>query len=105
MDVATLVRSITVFLIFAVTLALNLEDNLVARLGMAENYGLMAVMAIVFTLFVLGRNMFFVATIVVLCLIANMPTDFGLNFGLDRDYYAGLMMAMLFQPFLARALA
>ena len=52
----------------------------------------------------IGRNIFVVAIVVCLCLIANMPADFSLNFGYDRDIYAGVMVALLFQPLLARVL-
>jgi len=33
----------------------------------------------------------------------NMPADFSLNFGFDRDYYAGIMQAMVLQPIVARS--
>ena len=35
-------------------------------------------------------------------LLANMQADFALNFGIDRDVYAGVMMALLLQPFVKR---
>jgi hypothetical protein len=104
MDFAIMARSISVFIVFAAALAMNLEDNVVARLGMEGNYALMLTMAIIFTLLIIGRNIFVVATVVGLCLLANMPADFTLNFGFDRDLYAGIMVALLFQPVLARVL-
>jgi len=104
MDVMTLVRSITLFLVFAVTLGMNLDDNLIARLGMTGNYGLVVLLAILFTLFLTGRHVLVAAAAVCLCLIANLPADFTLNFGYDRDYYAALMLAVVFQPILARIL-
>jgi hypothetical protein len=104
MDIVLLVRSGAVFFIVAIAMAMNLDDNLMARLGLAGNYGLILTASIVVTLFLIGRNIWMVAGVLVLCLVTNMPADFSLNFGYDRDLYAGLMLAMLFQPLLARAI-
>lgn len=98
MDFPALVRTIAVFLILAVTLGLNIDDNLVARIGMAGNYGLIIGLSMLFTLILSGRNVYVVGVVTVLSLVANMPADFSLNFGIDRDYYAGAMMALVFQP-------
>lgn len=102
MDVATLARSITVFLILAVTLGVDGTDNIIARLGMGHNYLIVFGAAAVLTLILSGRNVYVIAVVAVLSLIANMPADFTLNFGFDRDYYAGVMMALVFQPVVAR---
>lgn len=104
MDFAMVARSIIVFVFLAVTLVMNVDDNLIARLGLQANFSFTLAAAILFTMFLIGRNMYVVATVVCLCLIANMPADFGLNFGWDRDIYAGIMVAVLVQPFLARVL-
>lgn len=103
MDMVSLIRAGTVFLIFAVTLALNVGDNLLSRLGL-DNLGLIFVAALLITLFMAGRHAFIIAAAVILSLNANMPTDFALNLGFDRDYYAGLMMALVLQPVMARVL-
>jgi len=102
MDMAIMARSMMVFLLFLATLALNVDDNLIARIGFESNYALVLVLSILFTMILAGRNIYIVAAAVVLCLVANMPADFSLNFGVDRDYYAGLMLALLMQPVFAR---
>ena len=102
MDFTTLVRSITVFLILAVTLGLDGTDNILARIGMEGNYALLFSLAIIFTLLLAGRNVYVIGVVAVLSLIANMPADFSLNFGVDRDYYAGAMMALVLQPVVTR---
>ena len=102
MEAFALIRYTLLFLIFAVTLALNLDDNLIARLGFSGNYGFILALSLICTLFVAGRHTVIVAAVVVLCLNANMPIDFSLNFGYDRDYYAGLMAALVLQPILMR---
>lgn len=102
MDFTALVRSITVFLIVAVTLGLDSTDNILARIGMQDNYLLLFGLAAVFTLLLTGRNVYVIGAVAVLSLIANMPADFTLNFGIDRDYYAGAMMAVVLQPLITR---
>lgn len=104
MTVTTLIRSAIVFFILAVTLGTNLEDNIIARLGLTANYGYVIGAALIGTALIAGRNTFIIAAIVVISLNANMPMDFVLNFGFDRDYYAGLLVAILFLPFFVRVL-
>ena len=100
----TLIRCAFVFLILAVTLGTNVEDNIIARLGLTATYGYVVGAALIGTVLIAGRNVFIIAAIVIFSLNANMPTDFSMNFGFDRDYYAGLMMAIVLQPFLVRVL-
>jgi len=38
--------------------------------------------------------------VIILSLNANMPADFSLNFGYDRDLYGGFMLALVIQPLL-----
>ncbi len=104
MDMTTMVRCSVVFLILVVILGGNLEDNMIARLGVTASYGYVAAAALIGTALIAGRNIFIIAAIVMFIISANMPADFSLNFGFDRDYYAGLMMAIVLQPFLERVM-
>ena len=97
-------RVSTLFMVFLVTLALNLDDNIVARLGFSANYGIIFVLAVACTAFIAGRHAAIVAIAVIFSLNANMPLDFSLNLGFDRDLYAGLMAALVLQPLLTRVL-
>lgn len=104
MEIALAARMGLLFVIFVSTLGLNLDDNLVARLGFTTNLGAILLLACVITFFVAGRHAVIIAAVVIFSLITNMPSDFSLNFGYDRDYYAGIMLALVFQPLLMRAL-
>ena len=104
MEVLLYVRIAILFLLFSVTLSMNLDDNLIARLGFSVNLGLILVLATTCTLFVARRRELIVALIVFLSLNANMPADFSLHLGYDRDLYGGLMLALLLQPLLMRVL-
>lgn len=102
MDFSTIVKSIIVFLVLTATFGIDGTDNLLARLGMGGNYMLLFGLAILFTLLLVGRNVYVIGVVVALGLIANMPANFSLNFGVDRDYYAGAMMALVLQPVVTR---
>ena len=88
------------FLLFVVTLGINLDDNLIARLGFSNKLGLSLSGAIACTLCVNGRATIIMAMVIILSLNANMPADFSLNFGYDRDLYGGFMLALVIQPLL-----
>ncbi len=105
MNLAILTRSMMVFVLLLVTLAMNIDDNLLARVGFAGNYALILLLSLLFTVILTGRSVYIVAAIVLLSMVANMPADFTLNFGVDRDYYAGVMLALLMQPFMARIMS
>ena len=104
MDFANLVRTGLIFMVLATTLATNMEDNLIARLGMETSAGYVLGFALLFSVLLSERNVFIVAAVVFFSLNANMPLDFSLNFGVDRDYYAGLMIALLLQPLMVRTM-
>ena len=104
MELTVLVRLGLLFATFSTTLALNLDDNIFSRLGFNENVGFILLAASVLTYVVSNRTSFVIVSIVLLSLIANMPADFSLNLGFDRDYYAGFMFALAFQPMIQRAM-
>lgn len=104
MELTTLIRGAVLFLILATTLGANMEDNFIARLGLDANYAIVIGLALFCTMMLSARNAFIVVIVVVFSLNANMPSEFSLNFGVDRDYYAGFMFAVLLQPILVRVI-
>ena len=104
MDFTVVLRSTVVFLTLLTTFASNMEDNLLARLGIETSTGYVVALAIIFCALLTERNVYIVAAVVLFSLNANMPVDFSLNMGVDRDYYAGLMLALILQPILARTM-
>jgi len=95
MELTTLLRCAVIFLVLATTFSANMADNLIARFGIEQSYRYVLGLALMFTLMLNERNAFIIAAVVLLSLNANMPVKFSLNMGLDRDYYAGFMMALL----------
>tara|TARA_R110002110_G_scaffold19527_3_gene80584 strand:+ start:867 stop:1190 length:324 start_codon:yes stop_codon:yes gene_type:complete len=104
MDFATLIRCGVIFLVLLTTFGANMDDNLLARLGIEPSYGYVLGLALIFSLLLSERNAFVVAAVVLFSLNTNMPAEFTLNLGLDRDYYAGIMLALLFQPVMYRTM-
>jgi hypothetical protein len=104
MEMTLFLRFIMLFMTFSTTLALNLGDNLVSRLGLTANVGFILLVASILTYRASGRRSFIVVTVVLLSLVANMSADFTLNMGVDRDYYAGFMLALALQPVLEKSL-
>ena len=104
MELTTLLKCAVIFLVLATTFSANMADNLIARLGIEQSYGYVLGLALMFTLMLNERKAFIIAAVVLLSLNANMPVEFSLNMGLDRDYYAGFMMALLLQPVMNRAM-
>lgn len=102
MDVRLMLRGGAIFLALLITLATNINDNFISRLGVDPNFGFIIFAALLITLFIIGRHGMIIAAVIFFCLNANMPTEFTLNLGFDRDYYTGLMMALLLQPLTSR---
>jgi hypothetical protein len=101
-DVKTLTKGVVIFLVLFISLGTNIEDNIIARMGLGSNYGYVIFTAMLITLLVVNRHALMVISILFFCLNANMPIDFELNLGFDRDYYTGLMIALIIQPLATR---
>jgi len=90
------------FFIMSISLLINIDDNLMARIGFSANYGLALVAALVIAMLAMGRKLPFIVLIVTLSFIANMPEGFPLNFGFPREVFFGLMVSLLLAPYLER---
>jgi len=80
------------------TLVCNLDDNLIVRLGLPFGYGIVFFITVAVTFLVYDRDILIIAVIFFLSLNANMPAGFMLNFGVDRDLFAGLATALILAP-------
>ncbi|HJN53295.1 MAG: hypothetical protein QGI68_20000 [Pseudomonadales bacterium] len=90
-------------LVFA-TLTVNANDGIITRLGLELGYGVIAVVSLLVATLLIGQTALMVALVVSMSLLANMPAEFVLNFGLDRDLYMGIATAVVLAPFACRAL-
>ena len=84
-------KSVLIFMLMAATLLLNGDDNLVARLGLEQGMMVVVCVSLLGAMLLNRQSMIVVSVVVLFSLNANMPADFALNMGLDRDLFAGLM--------------
>ncbi len=91
-----------VFVMTLMTVAVNVDDNVVARLGFEQNYLIMALFAVVIAGLTVHRNLLLIVLVLALSTAANMPEHFMLNFGLDRDYFTGVLVAVVLVPVIGR---
>lgn len=104
LDVGRTGKGILIFLMLVMTIAVNVGDNAMARLGFDQDYLLMGLFATVVTGLIMHRNLFLVVLVLLLSIGANMPEGFMLNFGWDRDYFVGALGAVVFSPLLVRVM-
>ena len=104
-NIQTTIKSAAVFFMMFGTLACNIDDNLISRLGLEFSYGIVFVVAIATAALLCNRDVLIIAIIFFLSLNANMPAEFLLNFGMDRDLFAGVAMALILAPAINWALS
>ncbi len=71
-----------IFLVLMITIAINLEDNMISRLGFEPTFLKITLVAVVITGLVMHRGLALVVLVLFLSVEANMPDGFMLNFGL-----------------------
>ena len=102
MDLIDYTKLTLLFLLLTISMSANLDDNLIARLGISGGFAPVILASLVTTLLLSGRPLMLTGLVLLLSLNANMPTEFVLNFGVDRDYYTGLLAALVLTPTLVR---
>lgn len=89
------------FLIIFLSLAINLPDSMITRLGMDANYLLAALISIAIAGLLVHRRMFLVILVLLCTLGANLPEDVIDHLGLDRDILFATLVALIVAPFIA----
>ncbi|MDA0788452.1 MAG: hypothetical protein O2780_03230 [Proteobacteria bacterium] len=98
----TIARTTIIFTVLIMTMIINQEDNLLARLGMTANYLVLAGIALILALLLANRQMLIIGAAVLLSFAANVPVEYTSGLGLDRDFYGGFLFVLVLQPVLAR---
>ncbi len=104
MEKPSFIKISLIFFVFLLTIAVNLEDNVLARLGFDANYLMMALVTVVFTGLLAHRSVLLIVLVLFLSVGANMPEGFMLSFGIDRDYLTGVLVAVVMLPLLSSLL-
>lgn len=99
MSFANITKSALICIIVAATMLINIDDNLLARIGFSGNYLFLSLGVLLMTVFSMGINTLIIAVIIIFSMNTNMPVDFALNFGIDRDIYAIGMVILLISSF------
>jgi len=92
------------FIVFLITVAINTEDNLLARIGLDSTLLQMTLLAIIVTGLITDGQLLLLVIVAFMSLCANMPADFMLNFGIDRDIFTGFLLAIIITPSLVQYL-
>ena len=99
MITSTIGKGLLLFLMMVISLAVNLEDNLITRMGLGMNYGLVMLVALIIAMLVARQSLTTIFMVCMLSFIVNLPAGFILNFGIDREIYFGLMTSIISAPF------
>lgn len=102
MEKPSSIKIALIFFVFLLSIAVNLEDNVLARLGFDGNYLMMALVAVVFTGLLAHRSVLLIILVLFLSIGANMPEGFMLSFGIDRDYLTGVLVAVVIIPLIGK---
>ena len=99
-----MMRGTLFFFALMATLIVNMDDNLVARLGIEASTQTAFIAAALLTPVLALRSTLLAGTAVLLSLMANMPADFAFNPHLNRDYLGALVVAIAAMPVVSRVL-
>lgn len=95
-------KSILVFIILFLTIAINLPHGMVARMGFDADILIAALIAVVLTGLLRHRQLFLVILVVFCVIAANMPEELMMQWGIDPDYFLGILVALVILPIGAR---
>jgi len=89
------------FMIIFLSIAINLPDGMISRLGFDANYLFAALAAIAITGLIVHRRMLLVLLVLLSTIGANLPVGIADQFGLDRDILLATLIALVVIPFVA----
>jgi hypothetical protein len=98
-------QGLVIFFLFMITLAINVDDNVLARMGFDQDYLMLTLISMVVSALIVYRHLALIVLVLFLSLTANAPADFLLNFGIDRDLITGTLIAIVVVPVAHKILA
>ena len=99
----TISKYLLLVMVLFMTIAVNLPDNMISRLGFEPDYMLAALAAIVITGLTAFRRLAAISLVVLVSLGANMPEGF-LPLDVDRDILTACLMVIIFTPVISKHL-
>lgn len=87
------------FIVALVSLTVNLSDSVIGRMGFHANYLLVGLVALVCSGMVARRRGIIMVAAAALMIVANLPEATVSQYGMDRDYVAAALIALLATPY------
>ena len=91
-------KSILIFIILFLTIAINLPHGMISRMGFDADYLMAALIAVVLTGLLKHKQLFLIVLVVFCALAANIPAEMVEAWGLDPDYFLGVLIALVVLP-------
>ena len=93
-------KSILVFIILFLTIAINLPHGMIARMGFDADILIAVLIAVVLTGLLRHKQLFLIILVVGCALAANVPDEIikEYGYGLDPDYFLGVLVALTLLP-------
>ncbi len=91
-------RFLLVFLVLAMSIAINMPENMISRLGFDANYLLVALVAVTITALIVHRRIVLIVSVVLLTVGANIPAEYVIEYGIDQDYLMAGLIALVIAP-------
>jgi len=88
-------------LVIFMSIAINLPDSMIARLGLDANYLLAALVAMVIAALSVHRSMLLILLILACAIGANISADVAEYIGVDRDILLATLISLVVVPFIA----
>ena len=102
MHPVTLMKFLFVALMLFMTIAINLPDGMIARLGVEPDYMMAAIVANIMAGFMVYRQLAAITFVCLLSLAANMPEGFLPFIEYERDYMTTALGLLVFSPSIYR---
>ncbi len=94
-------KFILFFLIIFLSIAVNMPDSMIARMGFDANYLLAALAAVAITGLIVHRRLLLVVLVIISTIGANLPVAVADQLGLDRDILVASLIALVVIPYVA----
>ena len=91
-------KSVLIFIILFLTIAINLPHGMIARMGFDADILIAVLIAVVLTGLLQHRGLFLIILVVFCSLAANVPEEMVRGWGLDPDYFLGVLIALVILP-------
>ncbi len=90
-------KLLLIFVVVLMSVAVNLPEGMIARVGVDPNWVLAALLAWVIAAMIYQRPPALIGIVVLLSFGAHFPLDIGI----DRDILAGTLVALVVVPYVA----